>query len=376
MAGLSYLRFAAGVCVLTAGLLIGGVGGAVAVADPDAIGSTTHGDNGTNDSGKQTSTGAKKPKKPKNEPGDTDTNGGTRGSGGHSGQQPSPSAKKPKHEPDGTDSTDETNDSGLVAVVPNVGAPVPDVVAPDPNVVAPDPSVVAPVTDVVAPVPNVVAPVTHVAAMIPTLAAPMSDVIASVQDMLTSVAAAVVPLTQLPSDLSSFLLSIAGTQPLVGGIDAPVVGGIHGGHLSVPASVSWASQSPLPVPFAGIPGALLVGDAPGMTTVDGGAASTFGATTQLGGASSLPATARLASNGAVSMGVPSLLRHPYGELLLPVSLWALAAVALPGAGGLVVLTAAGVRVGYRQAKAGFVVQAAGIACFARPEPLGVVHSGY
>jgi hypothetical protein len=81
MAGLSYLRFAAGVCVLTAGLLIGGVGGAVAVADPDAIGSTTHGDNGTNDSGKQTSTGAKKPKKPKNEPGDTDTNGGTRGLG-------------------------------------------------------------------------------------------------------------------------------------------------------------------------------------------------------------------------------------------------------------------------------------------------------
>jgi hypothetical protein len=342
--------------VLTAGLLIGGVGGAVAVADPDAIGSTTHGDNGTNDSGKQTSTGAKKPKKPKNEPGDTDTNGGTRGSGGHSGQQPSPGAEKPKHEPDGdgTDSTDETNDSGLVAVVPNVGAPVPDVVAPDPSVVA---------------------PVTNVAAMIPTLAAPMSDVIASVQDMLTSVAAAVVPLTQLPSDLSSFLLSIAGTQPLVGGIDAPVVGGIHGGHLSVPASVSWSSQSPLPVPFAGIPGALLVGDAPGVTTLDGGAASTFGATTQLGGASSLPATARLASNGAFSMGVPSLLRHPYGELLLRVSLWALAAVALPGAGGLVVLTAAGVRVGYRQAKAGFVVQAAGIACFARPGPLGVVHSG-
>jgi hypothetical protein len=75
------------------------------------------------------------------------------------------------------------------------------------------------------------------------------------------------------------------------------------------------------------------------------------------------------------MGVQSLLGHPYGELLLPVSLWALTAVALPGAGGLVVLTAAGVRVGYRQAKAGFVVQAAGIACFARPGPLGVVHSG-
>jgi hypothetical protein len=368
MAGLSYLRFAAGVCVLTAGLLIGGVGGAVAVADPDASESTAHGDNGTNGSGKQSSTGAKEPKKPKNEPDGTDTKNGPHGSGEHSGQQPSRGAKMPKHEPDGTDSTDETNDSGLVAVVPKVGAPVPpDVIAPDPNVVTPDPNVVVPVTAVVAPAPNVVAPVTNVAAMIPTLAAPMSDVIASVQDMLTSLAAAVVPLAQLPSDLSSFLLSIAGMQPVVGGID--------GGGLSVPASVSFASQSPLPVPFAGIPGALLVGDAPGITTLDGGAASTFGATTQLGGASSLPATARLASNGAFSMGVQSLLRHPYGELLLPVSLWALTAVALPGAGGLVVLTAAGVRVGYRQAKAGFVVQAAGIACFARPGPLGVVHSG-
>ena len=375
MAGLSYVRFAAGVCVLTAGLLIGGVGGAFAVADPDASGSTAHGDNGTNGSGKQRSTG---PKKTKNEPGGTDTKGGARGSGGHSGQQPSLGAKKPKHEPDGTDSTDspdETNGSGLVAVVANMGAPVPDVVAPDPSVVTPDPNVVAPDPDVVAPVPNVVAPVTNVAAMIPTLAAPMSDVIASVQDMLTSLTAAVVPLTQLPSDLSSFLLSIAGMQPLVGGIDAPAVGGIRGGGLSVPASASLASQSLLPVPFAGIPGALLVGDAPGITTLDGGAASNFGATTQLGRPSSLPATARSASNGAVSMGVQSLLRHPYGELLLPVSLWALAAVALPGAGGLVVLTAAGVRVGYRQAKAGFVVQAAGIACFARPGPLGVVHGG-
>ena len=95
----------------------------------------------------------------------------------------------------------------------------------------------------------------------------------------------------------------------------------------------------------------------------------------LGRASAVPGTAPSASNGAVSMGVRSLFRHAFGELLLPVSLWALAAVALPGAGGLVVLTAAGVRLGYRQAKAGFVVQAAGIACFARPGPLGVVHRG-
>ena len=38
----SRLRFAAGVCVLAAGLLMGGAGGAVAVADPDSSGSAAH----------------------------------------------------------------------------------------------------------------------------------------------------------------------------------------------------------------------------------------------------------------------------------------------------------------------------------------------
>ena len=45
---------------------------------------------------------------------------------------------------------------------------------------------------------------------LPMRSAPVSDVIALVQDMLTSVAGAVVPLTQLQSDLYSFLLGIAG----------------------------------------------------------------------------------------------------------------------------------------------------------------------
>jgi hypothetical protein len=37
--------------------------------------------------------------------------------------------------------------------------------------------------------------------------------------------------------------------------------------------------------------------------------------------------------------------------------------------------AAGVRIGYRQAKAGLAVRVAGIARFAGPGPLGVVRSG-
>ena len=61
----------------------------------------------------------------------------------------------------------------------------------------------------------------------------------------------------------------------------------------------------------------------------------------------------------------------------PASPVALALLALPGAGGLTILTAAGVCVGYRQAKAGFALRTAGTASFARSEtvPLGVVRSG-
>ena len=75
------------------------------------------------------------------------------------------------------------------------------------------------------------------------------------------------------------------------------------------------------------------------------------------------------------MGVRSFLRHAVSDLPVGVSVAALAAVALPGVGGLVILTLAGVRIGYRQAKAGFVLRTAGIARFAGPGPLGVVRSG-
>src|SRR6478752_6838341 len=88
MVGLLRFRFAAGVCVLAAGLLMG-AGGAVAVADPS--GSAAHGDDA---SGDQHSTGAKKPK---DEPGATTSKTGANAPG----QQP----KKPKDKPGATTST-------------------------------------------------------------------------------------------------------------------------------------------------------------------------------------------------------------------------------------------------------------------------------
>ncbi len=256
---------------------------------------------------------------------------------------------------------------GRVASVTEVVAPVTNVVAPVPNLVAPVTEVVAPVTNVVAPVPNLVAPVTEVVAPItdgvasvPILVAPGSDAIASVQDISTSVAGAV-PLTQPQSDLSTFLVSIAGVGPVGDGS-----GGIHGAGLSAAAGRSVASQWPVGLPHAGIPGVSLAGNATGVATLD---------VIALGQASALSGMAPLAPERAIPMGVESFFQHVFSGLLLPASLWALATMALPGVAGLMILTAAGVRVGYRQAKAGFAVRAAGTARFGGLRPSGVVRPG-
>ena len=383
---LSHLRFAAGVCVLAAGLLMG-AGGAVAVADPGSSDSAAHAD--------QQSTDAKKPKdekKPKDQPSGTNTQDGSLGSAGQPGQQPSPDAKKPKDEkkpkdqPSGTNTTDGTKDdsdlgaavSDPVAATPNEVAPVSVAVTPvsdptaaGPNAVAPVTVAVTPAADPVAAVPNNVAPVSDAGTPVPNVVGPNLNVSALVPDMLTSVAGAGVPLTQLQSDLYSFLLGIAGVQPEVGG-----VAGVHGPGRSAAAGASLASRLPLGLPLAGISrpplaavsGLPVTGEATGVAPLD---------VIALGRASAASGMAPPAPDAASPIGAGSSFRHVFGDILLPVSLWTLAVGALPGAGGFVIITLAGVRVGYRQAKAGVALRAAGIAFFARPGavPLGVVRSG-
>jgi hypothetical protein len=357
MVSLLRLRLAAGVCVLAAGMLLGAGG---AVADPGSSGSGAH---GTNASGQQHSTAAKKPK---DESGGTDTKDGSLGSGGQPDQQHSTAAKAPKDEPGGTDTKDgTTDDSGGGATVSNPVHAVANEVGPvyDRGVTMSDP---------VDAVPNEVAPVSEsdAVAPVPDVVGPVSDVRASVQAIVSSVGGAVVPLTQLQSDLSSFLLGIAGVQPVVAG-----VGGVAGPGLSRAAGASVTSRLPLGLPLAGISGPPLAGasrqpvtgEATGVATLD---------VIALGRASAVSEMAPLTPDAAFSTAAGSSFRQVFGELLLPVSLWALAAVALPGVGGLVILFSTGARLGYRQAKAGFAVRTAGIVSFARSGavPLGVVRS--
>ena len=335
-----HFRFAAGVFVIAAGLLLGG--GTVAVADP--FGSGPNGNDGNSPSqGSLTRNSAV---------GDvTDTVRetvrdvtGTGGQTGHqpstgptstfgSGRQPSPGPTSPTTGAGGTDTEDQKEDAVRVPKAPNPVAAVP-------NLVAPVTDAVAPVTDAVAPVIDAVAPVI--------------DAVAPVPD----VAGAVVPLTQLPFDLSSFLLSTAGVAPVVDGF-----GGIDGDGLGIAAGVSGASQVPLVLPLAGTPGAPTAGSAAtGVASLD---------VMALGGLSLLSGMAPLAPHDIVPMGEQSYFQRAWE--FLRASMWALAAVALPGVAGLVIITAVGVRVAYGP-RTGSASRPAGIAHFARRGPLGIVRS--
>ena len=172
---------------------------------------------------------------------------------------------------------------------------------------------------------RLVAPVTNVLA-------PVSDVIAPGHDMLTLVAGAVVSLTQLPSDL--FPLHVGhrrdGTSR-----------GRTGRHRRYCAVGGGAPQLPLGPPVADISGVPGAGNATRVATLD---------VILLGRASALSGLAPRTSNGASLMGAESSFRNAFDEFLLVASAWMLAAVALPGLGGLVILTVVGVRIQYGSLK--------------------------
>jgi hypothetical protein len=193
------------------------------------------------------------------------------------------------------------------------------------------------------------------------------DVVAALEEMLTSVAGAVVSFTQPQADLFA-LLGFAGVDPALGG-----VGGHAGRGLSTAAGASvldpMVSPLQMVLPRSAFPAIPSAGDA----TED---AALAGITTMLASQeSSLPAQAPPMPDGVIPVGVQEFFQQVVEEVKRSPGLAVLAAAALPGLGGLLVVTAAGIRLGYRQAKAGFALHAAGIARFARSGPIGVVRSG-
>ena len=319
------LRFAAGVFVLAAGLLMGGP---VAVADPGIGGFASDADDGTNgpvggdpvgnvtDTVRETVGGITSTIGSGGQSGSQQSSSeptSTFGSGRSPGQRPSTGATSPTTGAGGTNTKEEKEDAGLVPAVPT---PMPA----GPNAVAPVTHLVAPVTDAVAPVTDVIA------------VAPVSDVIAVGQDVLTSPADAIGTLIQPPYDLSSFLLGIAGVQP-----EGDGSAGTSGTGLLSALGASMTSQLPLAPLLAGTPGVRVAGNAATRVSVLDAIL--------LGRTSALSEVAPLAPKGISPMDEQAQFQRAF-EFLLRASLWALAAAALPGVGGLAILIAFGVRVGY------------------------------
>jgi hypothetical protein len=158
------------------GLLMGGAGGATAVADPGSSGSTGHGQSGAGGSGQASSSVGSRAGNPAGSVAGTLRTTVRQvtsafGSGRNPGQQASSGATTQIGQIGlrGTDNTQGKHNAGLAAAVPNVVASVPNVVAAVPNAVAPILNLGTPVTNVVPSVPNLVTPVTNVVPSVPSL---------------------------------------------------------------------------------------------------------------------------------------------------------------------------------------------------------------
>ena len=254
------------------------------------------------------------------------------------------------------------SDQPVVATVQTVVASESSAVPPATNPLAPVSTAVEPVTNAVATLLNVIGSVPGVLMALPTSPTPITDVITIIQQMLTSVNNVVVTLAQLPASLYSLfsLPAVTATSTVGGGVNL---------DASAPVLATRASQSLEVAPIFLAGGMALPANIAPFETL--GDIATTGLTNEL------PASgiASPAQNAIVQSGLGSFLEHTVRALFVPASLSALAAVALPGVGGLLIICALGVRVGYRQAKALLAVRRAGIACFAGPGPLGVVRSG-
>ena len=351
--------------MLFTGLLFASASGAIASADPDAGNSATKGvaapSQGANPANNPLGTLANNLRHTVQQTvlGVTHTLG---------------SLAKPVQQPvtaDPPNTGSATNASGTTPAVPSPVESNPNAVTPAANDVTPLTNPVAPVSKALGPIATAVTTVASsvesvpaVLVSLPTSATPVADVITAVQNVLTSVSDAVVPLSQLPTDLASLLGVTAAGPTVVTAGSVFATGPVAAAYAPVPAS-------PLPqaFPIPGMWGVPLAGSVAAPAAIGG--IATAGLSQEV----STSGLAPLAPSSVTPTDVLSILRHTVGALLVPASLSALAAVALPGVGGLLIICAAGMRFGYRQAKAGWAVQITGIARFAGSGPLGVVRSG-
>ncbi len=197
---------------------------------------------------------------------------------------------------------------------------------------------------------------------LPTSTTPVTDVISTLEFVLTSVNSSMSTIAALPGELSALMDVTAAPGPVAGSVPET--------RTAVPLAAADLPALMVPQPLTEAP----LWSAPSLTTAE---APTLPAVTAPMSHRTAPLPeAPLGVSGLTASGAPeSFLDRAVSTLLVPVSIAALAAVALPGVGGLLIICALGIRIGYRQAKAGWAVHVAGIGRFAGSGPLGVVRSG-
>jgi len=258
--------------------------------------------------------------------------------------------------------------SASSAAVPRVASPLTSAIASAVARIAPASNPAATTTPTTpTTVQSPVAPVTDlVAETLSELAAPIPDVIATLQFIVTSTTHALVaPLAQLPTNLAS-LLGITAmpsvTGSVVGGASASAGGDTVGLLLQIvqPPSGTLGTAALDPI---GAPTPLQI------------SASPFDLTSALGHTPSAAANVRVVPDDAGASPVQAFLKSYGGLVAVAASLAALVAAAFPGLVGLFIPTAAGARIGYRQAKARMAMRTSRIARFSAVGPIGIVRSG-
>jgi hypothetical protein len=389
----THLRIAAGVCVLSTGLMIGSAGGAVAAAETGSTGSASsagdapsskaaangpiknladtlrkqmqnslQGVAGTlNSLPKPGEPGSFIPKSPKTTFGATPTVHGSTGSTTAAiAADPTPTVANP-----------------LVAVSTAASSAVAGASLAASNAAANASQAAANASQAASNVAAEASLAASNAASAATLAAsdaittaadavevPVTQVVTSVQDILTSVGNAGTAFSLLPADLSA-LLGVSAVPSATGQMDPShlLLPSVLAGPVTTPGSVT-------SLPILALPGAqnlpATITPAGPMTPLDFAAQASREAK-----AAAAPAPA---PNDGSANDVLSMVEHVIGAFVASVSLTALLAVALPGLGALLGTCAAGIRLGYRQAKAGAELPGTAMSRFVGSGPVGVVRS--
>lgn len=384
----THLRIAATLGVLSTSFMIAGAGGAVAAADTEAGGSTSSPSAGPTRDPVRTFADNVRKAVENSLHGTVQGVTGTLSTLTKPGHLPSSIPASPKTtfggsptvfgaspEPEATTETPPEAPSVEPApveepTVPVVTAPV--VTVPTAPAVNPKPvkNPVEPVTKAVTSVTslaNSVFAVPGVVASLPTSVTPVSDFLASIQNVFISANDAGASLTALPSDLAGLLLpGVSGTTPSIG------------------ASTGLSRTTRVPAPSPGTPVWSALPELPGLAVAPSEpvvAVPAAPAVVPMDVVTSGPVSSPVAETPPTSTPEPSgksdvltQVEHAIGAFVATVSLTALAAVALPGLLGLLTTCAAGIRVGYRQAKAASTLPHTAISRFVGSGPIGVVRS--